>query len=91
MPSLKAIPQSIWLGMAAFELLCGLALVAPAFSKSLGVMAPIAAACIAAEMLIFCVLHLRSSETNYSPIIYWLVVAAVCAFIAYGRFVLSPL
>ena len=27
---------------------------------------------------------------NYGPMIYWLVVAAICAFIAYGRFVLKP-
>jgi len=28
---------------------------------------------------------------NYEPVIYWLVVAAIFAFIAYGRFVLKPL
>ncbi|MDQ8757564.1 DoxX family protein [Sphingosinicella sp. LHD-64] len=90
-PSLNAIPHGVWLGMSAFELLCSLALILPLFSKPLAILAPIAAVCIAAEMLIFCALHLRSGDGTYGPMIYWLVVAAVCAFIAYGRFVLRPL
>jgi hypothetical protein len=89
-PSLKAIPHELWLAMAVFELLCSLALILPAFSKSLAILAPIAAACIAAEMLLFSGVHLYSGEANYGPMIYWLVVAALCAFIAYGRLVLRP-
>ena len=90
-PSLKAIPHGVWLAMAVLELLISLALILPAFNKSLGRLAPIAAACVAAEMLIFCGLHLYSGDPNYGPMIYWLVVAAICAFIAYGRFALKPL
>jgi hypothetical protein len=89
-PSLKAIPDGVWLGMSVLELLCALALILPAFSKSLGMLVPIAAAFIAAEMLLFTGLHLYSGEAGYGPVIYWLVVAAVCAFIAYGRLVLKP-
>jgi len=89
-PSLKAIPHGVWLAMSVFELLCSLCLILPSFYKPLAILAPIAAACIAAEMLLFCALHLRSSETNNGPMLYWLVVAAICAFIAYGRFVLKP-
>ena len=89
-PSLKAIPHGVWLAMSIFELLCSLGLILPAFNKSLAILAPIAAACIAAEMLLFCGLHIYSGDTNYGPMIYWLVVAAICAFIAYGRFVLKP-
>lgn len=55
------------------------------------ILAPIAAVGIAAEMLLFCGLHLQSGDPNYSPLIYWLVVAAVCAFIAFGRWKLRPL
>lgn len=90
MPSLKAIPPGAWLGMSVFELLCSLALILPAFYKPLAFLAPIAAVCIAAEMLLFCGLHIYSGDASYGPMIYWLVVAAVCAFIAYGRFVLKP-
>ena len=53
--------------------------------------APIAAAVIAAEMLLFCALHLQSAEGSRGELIYWLVVVAICAFVAYGRFALKPL
>jgi hypothetical protein len=59
-------------------------------SKPLATLAPIAAACIAAEMLIFCALHLQSGDANHGQMIYWLVVAAISTFVAYGRFVLEP-
>lgn len=89
-PSLKAIPHGAWLAMSVIELLCTLGLLLPAVNKNLGILAPIAAACIAAEMLLFCGVHLLSGDANHGPMIYWLVVAAICAFIAYGRFVLKP-
>jgi uncharacterized membrane protein len=91
MPSLKAIPSTVWLAMGVLELLCGLGLILPAVSASLAILAPIAALCIAAEMLLFCGLHISAGDVNYGPIIYWLVVAAICAFIAYGRLVLKPM
>jgi hypothetical protein len=89
-PSLNAIPHGVWLAMSVVELLCSLALILPAFNKPLAILAPIAAVFIGAEMLLFCALHLHSGDANYSPMIYWLVVAAVCSFIAYGRFALKP-
>jgi hypothetical protein len=36
-------------------------------------------------------LHLYSGDANKGPMIYWLVVAGISAFIAYGRFALKPL
>jgi hypothetical protein len=90
-PSLKVIPHGAWLAMSVFELLCSLGLILPAFYELLAVLAPIAAACIAAELLLFSALHLKSRDANLGPMIYWLVVAAICALIAYGRFVLKPL
>ncbi len=89
-PSLKAIPHGVWLAMSVFELLCSLALVFPAFNKSMSILAPIAATCIAAEMLLFSGLHLYTGHAKHGHMIYWLIVAALCAFIAYGRFVLKP-
>ena len=90
-PSLQVIPHEAWLAMAVLELLCSLGLVLPALNKSLAILAPVAAVCIALEMLLFCGLHLRSGDGTYGHVTYWLVVATVCAFIAYGRFVLKPL
>src|SRR5690242_18119772 len=76
-PSLSAIPHGVWLAMSVIELLCSLGLIFPIFNKRLGVLAPIAAACIAAEMLLFCGVHIYSGDANYGPMIYWLVVAAI--------------
>lgn len=90
-PSLSAIPHGVWLAMSVFELLCAVSLVIPAVYKPLATLAPIAVVCIAAEMLLFCGLHIQSGDANHGQMLYWLVVAAICAFIAYGRFVLKPL
>jgi hypothetical protein len=89
-PSLQAIPHGLWLTLSVMELLSSLALILPAFSKKLGILAPIAATFIAAEMLLFSGLFIFSANTDYGHLIYWLVVAVLCAFIAYGRFVLKP-
>jgi hypothetical protein len=89
-PSLKAIPHGVWLAICVFELMCSVALILPAFSSRTAALAPIAAVCIAAIMLLYCALHLASGEKNHGEMIYWLVVAAICFFIAYGRFVLKP-
>lgn len=88
-PSLKAIPHGLWLSMSAFDLFCSVALLVPALSTSLATLVPIAAACIAVEMLFFCGVHLYSGDPNQGQLLYWLVVAAICAFIAYGRGVLT--
>ena len=61
-PSLKAIPHGVWLSLSVIEILCGLALVLPALSQPLAILAPIAAVVIAAEMLLFCGLHIYSGE-----------------------------
>jgi hypothetical protein len=90
MPSLKAIPHRGWLALSVIELVCCVGLILPAFHSPLGILAAIAAAGIAAEMLLFCGLHRYSGDKNKGPMIYWLVVAAICAFIAYGRLALEP-
>lgn len=88
-PSLSAIPHAVWLGLIGVELLCSVGLVLPALGPSLAILAPIAAGCIALEMLLFSGVHLASRASEHGQMIYWLVVAAFCAFIAYGRLVLA--
>jgi len=90
-PSLQAIPHGLWLTLAVLELLCALGLVLPALARPLAVLAPFAALALAAEMLLFCVVHLASKAAETGPLVYWLVAAAFCAFTAYGRFALKPL
>lgn len=84
-PSLSAIPQNVWLSLSVFELLCSLVLILSAFLKPLRRWVPLAAAGIATEMVAFCALHLAAGDETRGPVIYWLVVAALCAFVAYGR------
>ena len=90
-PSLSMIPHGSWLALSVLEILCALILVIPAFKKSLGSLVPIAAAFVALEMLLFSGVHIYSGATDHGPMIYWLVVAAICAFIAYARFKLKPI
>lgn len=90
MPTLKVIAPGPWLALSGFEILCALALLLPAFHKPLGFLVPIAALAIAAEMLLFTGLHFASGSREFGPFVYWLIVALLCGFIAYGRSVLQP-
>ena len=90
MPSLGAIPHSVWLALSALEFLSVVGLIGPAFSKRLSILVPLAAVFIVVEMLFFSGVHLASGSSNIGPVMYWLVVIAVCAFIVYGRLVRSP-
>lgn len=96
MPSFKSIPHGLWLAMSGLELMIAAALVLPALSRFFGIgvlpnLVPIAALLIAVEMLAFMGIHFFSGETNYAPVAYWLIVAMLCVFIAYGRTWISPL
>jgi len=90
MPSLAAIPHGVWVSLVGVELLCAIALVVPLFEKRAAGLAPIAAAIVGAEMIYFSGVHLASGSTKIGTVIYWIVVAAVCAFIVYGRLVRKP-
>jgi len=89
-PALNAIPHGGWMVMSFIEILCSLALVLPLFKISFSILAPFAALVIAAEMFLFSGLLLSSGNIDYGSLIYWLVVAAICVFIAYGRLVMKP-
>ena len=88
--SLAAIPHGVWMSLSVVELICAICFIIPAIYKPLGKLASFAAIVIAAEMLLFIIVQLLSDQGSFGQIIYWLVVAAICAFIAYGRFVLIP-
>src|SRR4051812_37001249 len=72
--SLNAIPHEAWLALSFLELLCSVALILPAFNKPAAVLVPIAAVCIAAEMLFFAGLNIFSGAANYGHVVYWVVV-----------------
>lgn len=89
-PSLSAIPHGVWLGLSGVELLCAVGLVLPALDKRLAITTPVAALVIAAEMLLFVGLFFFAGKGNLEEVAYWLIVAGICAFVAYGRLVLKP-
>ncbi len=90
-PSLQAIPQGAWLALALIELVCAFGLILPAMNRRWAIVAPISAAVIAAEMLLFSVVHLGSGLADPTRLIYWLVTGALCALLAIGRFVVRPI
>jgi hypothetical protein len=87
---MHALPHGVWLALAVIEFLCVLGLVLP-FIKRLGILAPIAAGFIAAEMLLYIGLNVFSGSPAVSQITYWLVVAVLSGFIVFGRIALKPL
>ena len=89
-PSLAALPAGAWLTLGVVELVLAGALVIPVFNKAWSALVPVAALVILAEMLLFCALHLASGAKFDGQVIYWLVVAAVCGFIAWGRLSARP-
>jgi hypothetical protein len=72
---------------------CAVLLVVPAAAKWLPVLTPFAAAALALESLALAVWFARYSlslrATN--PLVYVVVGGLMAAFVAYGRYVLSPL
>ena len=89
--SLHAIPHVVWIILGIIEVFCSLGLILAVFKKSFGRFIPVAAIIVALEMVFFIAVSIFSSEIDYSQIIYWLVVAAISSFIAYGRKVLKPI
>ena len=89
--TLNALPNGIWMGLIPLELICAVCLILPAIMPSLGFLVPLAAIGIAAEMLLFSGVHLSAGVENNGPMFYWLGVAAVCAIIAIGRWLVAPL
>lgn len=90
MPSLAAIPQGVWISLSIVELIVAVCLVIPALNKGWGVVTPVATIIIIVEMLTYCAIHFQSGTKDFGPMAYWMIVALVCAFVAYGRLTLKP-
>ena len=85
----KAFPRAIWTWIGIFEVLCALALIIPAATRTFPILTPVAAACLAVEGALFARLH--SVYAERSPMTFSLVLAVLAALLAYGRFVVAPL
>jgi uncharacterized membrane protein YphA (DoxX/SURF4 family) len=81
--SAKALPKGMWIVIAVFELLCSAGLVLPAATKLQWPLTAIAASGLAVEGLLIGVLHGVHGE--HSPMIFTIALAALAAFVAYGR------
>jgi DoxX-like family len=91
-PSAAALPRGGWAALGVLEMLGAVMLIAPAATKWMPVLTPIAAAVLALEALAVSVSHARYSldlaATN--PLVWSAAMMLMAAFVAYGRFSLSP-
>jgi hypothetical protein len=90
-PSLAAMPQGLWILLGVLELAAAAGLVLPLFNKDWAFMIPVAAVFIAAEMVLFGILHFASGHAYNFQVSYWIVVAIVGAFVAWARLSWKPL
>jgi len=87
--AMRALPRGLWAFLGAFGCLAGLGLILPAATQVLPVLTPIAAAAVAAQSLLITAFYIRYRDS--APMPYSVAMALMGAFIAYGRFALSPL
>lgn len=83
------LPKPVWMAIAVLQVLFALGLIVPGAFGVLANLTPTSAIYLAANALLGCALF-----TQYSgfPGLLWGVIPAVlCAFVAYGRLVLMPL
>jgi hypothetical protein len=90
LPSLAAIPPPAWLALSLIEITCTIGFILPALGARFAQAPALAAGVVAAEMVLYCALHLTSGGKEHGQLVYWIVVAAFCLFLAYGRVSLRP-
>jgi len=88
-PSFGALPRNAWTALGALELVCTSGLVLPGAFHWEPRLTIVAATLLAVESLVFIRVHLRYKET--APVIMSAVLGLLMAFVAYGRWVLSPI
>ena len=90
---LPALPHGAWRGLGALEIAGGILLIVPAATRWMPLLTPVAAAVLALETLALAGLYARYSLTlsASNPLVWSAVMGLLVAFVAYGRFALSPL
>ena len=83
-----AIPRGLVTFIGICEFLGGVGAILPAWTGILPWLTPLAAACLALIMLLAAGFHLMRRE--YPNITFNLILFALAAFVAYGRFVVVP-
>jgi hypothetical protein len=87
-PSMKALPRAVWTASGLLEILCSAGLIVPAAFHLHPTLTPVFATALAIEAVLLTVRHLKWKE---NAAISSGVFALLGAFIAYGRFALSPI
>lgn len=84
-----SVPQGLFIFIGVAEFLGGIGLVLPALTKVSPKLTPAAAAGLTTVMILASGFHLMRAEFGFMALTVFL--AAILAFIAYGRFVLKPI
>jgi Na+-transporting NADH:ubiquinone oxidoreductase subunit NqrB len=85
-PSLSTIPHSIWLSLISLELACTGGLIFALINKKwTTISTTLSCSGIILEMVLFVVIHIKSGDDEYGPMMYWLVVAIFCMGMIYYR------
>ena len=85
----RGFPQNIVKTIGSLELLAAIGLILPALTKILPILTPLAATGLVLTMIGASLTHFRRKE--YPMIGVNLVLLALAAFVAYGRFIAVPL
>ncbi|HEX2034660.1 MAG TPA: DoxX family protein [Chloroflexota bacterium] len=89
LPWVNDVPPALVRAIGALELLGAIGLVAPAATRILPWLTPLAAAGLAVDMLLAVLFHLVRGEGAMTP--FPLVLMLLSAFVAYGRWVMAPI
>jgi hypothetical protein len=88
-----ALSSGAWRALGAIELLGGVLLVVPAALKWMPMLTPLAACLLALETFLLAAIYGRQSLKLVvaNPLVWAAVMGFMAAFVAYGRYALSPL
>jgi hypothetical protein len=89
----RALSSSGWRMIGALELLCGILLIVPAAFSWRPILTLVGAVALAVESLLLSAVYASVSRkmTAANPLVWSLAMAAIAAFVAYGRYALVPL
>jgi hypothetical protein len=90
---MQALPHAGWRALGVLELAGAVLLIVPAATKWMPSLTPLAALVLTLETLGLAVLYSQYSlkVTAANPLVWAVVMALLAAFVAYGRYALSPL
>ena len=92
MPATAALSRGGWGALGVFEMLCAVLLIIPTATKWMPVLTSLAAAVLMLESLALAILYARYSLelTATNPLVWVVAMGIMAAFVAYGRYVLTP-